>query len=204
MTRIVTALEISFGRNHPVVKIHEANGMGEFTLNPVDGKFPDYMRIVEAAGDVMSAESKPMETSAVSAAYLKSAGAIAAQLESDTIFPFIGATTSAPCVFTFGGEAGALLYIMACSETRPALPAAAVKIIGEAGMAGSLAALKAHETRNRKAAKEATDDKERQRLTVLADGFQARADQIRAVLSIKLTAPTAPAAKPTEEVKPQA
>lgn len=199
-----TAMEISFGRKHPVVKIHEANGIAEFTLKPIDGKFPDYMRIVEASGDVMSADSRPTETSAVSAAYLKSAGAIAAQLESDTIFPFIGKTVSAPCVFTFGGESGALLYIMACTETRPALPAAAVRIIGEAGMRGSLAALKAHETRSRKAAADTKDQKERERLTAQADKFQARADEIRAALSIKLAAPTAPAATPTEEVKPQA
>lgn len=203
-----TALEISFGRHHPVIKIHEANGMGEFTLKPIDGKFPDYGRLLERAGDVMNSERKPTETTSLSSAYLKSAGAIAAQLESATIFPFIGATTADACAFTFAGEPGAILLIMPTSENKPALAAATVRLIGEAGMRGSLAALKAHETRCRKAAEEATkakDSKESERQIALAQGFVKRADEIRAALAIKLAAPTAaPAAKPAEEVKPQA
>lgn len=185
-----TALQLSFGRQHPVAKLSEDNGMAQFVVTPVDGKFPDYMKVVESAGDVLTSERSPMDTAALSSAYLKSAGAIAAQLESESVFPFVGSSPSDPCMFTFANEPGAILYIMGQRSDKPAIQAPVVKMLGDVGMARSLAALKAHETRCRKAAKDAGGEAEARLHKDKADAFQARADEIRAMLSVKLTGPT--------------
>jgi DNA polymerase-3 subunit beta len=192
-----STLEISYGRNHPVVKLNAPADIGSFSFSPVDGKYPDYQKIVESAGAVMAVERSPTETSAIQSAYMKSAGVIAAQLESDSVFSFMGGHSKQACVFTFAGEPGALLYIQPFASDRPALQSRTVQLIGEVGMARSLAALKAHETRCREAAKSCDDQKAAEALIGKANVFLARADEIRAMLAVKLTGPTS--AKPAQE-----
>lgn len=183
-------VKLSYGVNHPRVILSDVSGDATFRVAPIDGKFPEYQRVMQSAGDVLHAERMPTDTAVLNPAYLKAAGAIAAQLESEGIFPFIGGKPGDPCVFTFSGEAGALLYIMAMQSSTPALSAKTLQMIGESGLAGTLAALKAHETRCRNALKangKSAEDKKA--LIEKADAYKARAEEIRASLTVKLEGP---------------
>lgn len=194
-------VSISFGRKHPVMRIAEIGGIGQFALAPIDGRFPEYMRVVASAGEVLASERKPLETNAIGSDYLKAAGAIAAQLDSPHVFPFIGSGDGLPCVFTFHNQPGAMLIVMPVREdVKAALPTRIVQMVGDNGMARSLAALKAHETRCREAAKKA-NKVDAERLEGQANVFKARQDEIRAMLATKLTGPSvaSAAAEETQE-----
>lgn len=190
---------VSYGRDHQHAIVTDSTSDATFKVTPIEGKFPEYQRIVESAGAVLSQEREPLNTAALSSKYLKAAGMVAAQLGSETIFPFIGTGTKDPSVFTFGGEPNALLYVMAVKADQPALPAPAIRMMGNAGMRGSLAALKAHETRTRTQAKEEKNEDARKALIAKAEGYLNRADEIRSMLTAQLAGPAAASKESKEE-----
>lgn len=198
-------VDISFGPKHPAVNIAEHLGMAQFTVTPVDGQYVDYRRLMGQVGEVIGsdAERLPADTSALNRDYLKAAGAVAASLESASVRPFIDPTGKHAAVFTFD-DPGAILVVMPMRVDTPALRAPTMRILGAEGMSRTLAALKAHETRNRTAAAQAKGKDERAKLEGVADQYAKRISEIRAVVAA-LPAPAAPTeAKPadstTEEV----
>lgn len=187
-----TLIDVAFGIGHPTAAIVEAGGMARFAVTPVEGKFPEYVRVMDGAGNVFAAQREPSDTTCVDSAYLKSAGMVAALLGSKTIFPFVGASSRDACVFTFGNAPGALLYVMPVNAGNvPAITAQTIRIIGATGMTGTLAALKAHETRTRQAAKECKSTTQREELIKKADGYAARASEIRQALTLQIEGPKA-------------
>jgi hypothetical protein len=184
-------VKLSYGIGHPAATL-EAD-IGSFKVRPIDGQFPVYQRVLDDAGAAFSAEREPMQASGMNAKFVKSAGAVSAALESDALFCFAPADDKAPTVFTFAGFPGAILVIMPMRDMGQALKADTVRLIGDRGMASSIAALKAHETRNRKAAKDAKSQKETDRLVKVADEYRARIEAIVSSLKPALPAP-APAA----------
>lgn len=193
----VLGLRIEFGVDHPRLTIHEIDGIAQFTIVPIEGRYPDYQAIIDRAASVFTAERDDLDVSAVDSTYLKSAAAIAAQLDSRSVMPFMSTDFSVPSVFRFD-QPNVLLYIAGRTDQRQALPAPTVRLIGEKGMAGTLAALKAHETRTRAAAEEFKNTKKWDELMKKADGYAARAAEIRQALTPQLAAPTpTPAPIPT-------
>lgn len=188
------SFDVSFGVDHPFATIQESTG-ATFPIRPVDGTFPDYMTILGKASDAFTAQREVAVVAAMNASYLKAAGAIAAQLESDNVFPFFGGQEGEPTVFTFGGEPGALLFVMPIRDAGEALKPQTIKLIGAEGMKGTLAALKAHATRLTKAAAQTKDKAEKDKLLTKARGYTERMETIMA----SVAALPAPAEAPTTE-----
>lgn len=182
---------ISYGVGHPHVGVTEVNGMARFAVSPIGGRYPEYQKVVADAADAFTTSREPTETNAVDASYLKSAGAVAAALGAPHVFPFVGADGKCT-VFTFATVPGAILYIMPVRQnsTSAGLQAETVRLIGAAGMAGTIAALKAHETRTRTAANNQRLSKEdRAKLTEKADAYKRRIEEIQAACLPALPAP---------------
>jgi DNA polymerase-3 subunit beta len=184
------AFDVSFGVDHPFATIQESSG-ATFPVRPVDGTFPDYMTILGKSSDAFTAQREVAVVAAMNASYLKAAGAIAAQLESENVFPFFGGQEGEPTVFTFGGEPGALLFVMPIRDAGEALKPQTIKLIGAEGMKGTLAALKAHATRLTKAAAQTKDKAEKEKLLAKARGYTERMETIMASVAA-LPAPAAP------------
>lgn len=191
------AVRVEFGVGHPSMKVQEIDGMGSFQVKAIDGEFPDYQRVVDAAAAVFSAEREEMSLTQIDSKYLKAAGALAAQLESRGVIPFLAEqNSSAASVFAFAEVPEALLYIMSqrTADKQEALPAPTVKLFGEAAMRQALVNLEAQVKRTRENAKAAKHEKFRVQFEQKADRLQLRIDQLRANLAPKLAAP-APAPK---------
>jgi DNA polymerase III beta subunit, central domain len=176
-------VELVYGANWKSLTLGCASATFDVTL--IDGKYPDYVRVLADVGDVFSAEREPLETSAINPKYLKQAGQIGALYEAEGVFCFTGKGEGA-MAFTFAGVKGVILVQMGMRADKPTLEGSVAKLIGERGMTGTLAALKAHETRNRTAAKKAKDEAERGRLAAAADRFAARIAEIMAGLAPQL------------------
>lgn len=187
------AIAVSYGVGHPHVGVTEVNGMARFAVQPIGGRFPDYQRVAEQAAGAFTTSREPTETNAVDADYLKSAGIVAAALGAPHVFPFTGADGQCT-VFTFATVPGAVLYIMPVrvNSTSAGLQAETVRLIGAAGMAGTIAALKAHETRTRTSSNNVRLSKEeRQKLVDKADSYARRIAEIQAACTPSLPAPAA-------------
>lgn len=194
-------LRVEFGVNHPSLKIHEIAGMAVFTLKAIDGKYPDYQRVVDSAASVFSAEREELQQTTLDSSYLKAAGALAAVLESKGIIPFLATEESAPSVFAFADRPEALLYIMGQRNDRPALAAPTIKLFGAAAMQATLEKLEEQITRTEANAKAAKHEKFRKQFEDKAARLRLRAEQIRSNLLPALPAPAAsqsPPAAPAE------
>lgn len=172
-------LELVFGENHPHVAIETYSAT--FRVKPVDAKFPPYARILEKCGDVFGAERPLAETSAVHPKHLKSAGQVASLFQAKGVFCYMGDPKD-EIVFTFAGVPGVVLVQMPLDSTGIGFDPSVARLIGAAGMKGTLAALKANVTRNEKWAKEAKTDAERERFTLTATRLMQRIGQIMAGL----------------------
>lgn len=188
------AVRVTFGVNHPSMKVDEIDGIATFQVKPIDGEFPDYQRVVDAAAVVFTQEREEMSMTQIDSKYLKAAGMLAAQLESRGVIPFLAEQNSqAASVFTFPEVPEALLYIMSqrTADKQEALPASTVKLFGEAAMKQALANLEAQVKRTRENAKAAKHEKFRVQFEQKAERLQLRIDQLRANLAPKLTGPQA-------------
>jgi DNA polymerase III beta subunit-like protein len=180
--------EISFGKGHPHAVVSEVAGIGTFTVNPINGTYAKYQAVLDTLSVFNGGERKPTEGVCMNPAYLKSAGAIAAALESPGIYSFMDESSSKPSAFTFEGVAGAVLIVMPMrvAQAAAALPAATARLIGDAAMRGSIAALKAHATRIKKQIEATKDKAEVAKLEAVAKGYTDRAAELTAALSVKI------------------
>lgn len=189
-----SVVRVQFGVSHPVMKVEEIDGMATFQVKPIDGEFPDYQRVVDAAAAVFTAEREEMSLTQIDSKYLRAAGALAGQLESRGVIPFLAEQgSSAASVFTFPEVPEALLYIMSqrTADKQEALPAPTVRLFGEAAMKQTLLALENQLKRTRENAKAAKHEKFRVQFEQKAERLQLRIDQLRANLAPKLTGPAA-------------
>ena len=182
-------LEIEYGVEHPKVVVREVGGMGTFAFAPVAGQFPDYQKIVDDSAAVFADEREGLTVSSFNTKYLKSASVVAAALGAGGIIPFLSADSSRPSVFAFEGFDEALLYVMPQKPREIALPAQTVRIYGAGAIAATLAKLEEQIAKTRDNAKKAKHEKFRQQFAAKADRLEARADQLRAAVSVKLPAP---------------
>ena len=139
-------------------------------------KFPDTEKIAEGAAGTLSHEGErmPMETTAIDAAYFKLATLVADSLGIKGVQPYMGDGTSA-AVFAFGIRRAAM-YVMPLREAG-SLSTQAASVLAPA-VRGSVGALKAHQTRNEQAAKEAKDPEEAKALREKAAKFAKRIKEL--------------------------
>jgi hypothetical protein len=181
-------LTVSFGLGHQHATV--THSFGQFKVRPCEGDFPPYQKIFDGIGQTIAGgDREALQAGGLNAKYVKAAGAVSAALGSDGLFFFPGKDEATATLFTFSGCPGALLIIMPSRMDAPALSGQVVRMIGASGMQSSIAALKAHATRNTQAAKAATTDKDRERYEAAAADFQRRIDAIVADLKPALPAP---------------
>jgi hypothetical protein len=124
------------------------------------------------------------------------AAAIGAKFESKGITPFAGTNDKSPVVITFLGVPNAL-YIIAPLGTTSAeqLPTATMALMGR-GLLGTLAALKATQTRQKKALAESKSESEKKQMAaVIAERDQRIAAVVQAMHGKALEAPKPAAPK---------
>lgn len=185
--------KLSYATNGARVEISDAMGENVFRLKPVDGQFPNYADIIGgwSSEDEARGDWSPI---GFDAKYLKSVGDLAAKLGSKSVACFASKRDAktgneGPVLFTFGGVGGVALFLM------PTKTDAQVAIQNRDMLApaikSSIAALRAHETRNRKAAKKLSGAEKEAAIT-RADDFKARIE----ALMVKVGDGTVPAALP--------
>jgi hypothetical protein len=167
-------ITIAYGSHWPKGTVQAFGAV--FEIQPIDATYPDYTRILADVGNVFASEREPTETSAINPKYLKAAGAVGSMFKAEGVFCYTGETDKSPMAFTFTKAPGVILVVMpVASDKVGGIEKGVARLIGEKGMAGTLAALRAHETRQRKAG---NDD--------AANKFAARIAEILAGVSPQL------------------
>jgi DNA polymerase III beta subunit, central domain len=177
-------LQVGYASGHAFVTLREISQTATFRLRAIDGKFPDYRKVIESAGRVLAGgERLALSGVSLNGDYLKQAAAIGGKFDAKSITPFVGDADDTPVVISFQGEPGALFIVMpmkADAETQ--MPVQTLALIGK-GLEGTLAALKAVQTRQKNALSEAKSEAEKKPIEA---SMREREQRIAAVqLAIK-------------------
>lgn len=176
----MATVELGYAPGHGYAVVKDAQELATFRLRRIDAAFPDYQKIIEGAGAVLSGgERQPLTATSFDGAYVKLAAAVGACFEAKGLTPFVGSDPQAPVVITFFGEPGALFIICPlASSSSEQLPVQTMALIGR-GLGGTLAALKASQTRQKKQLAEAKTDGDKKQLQA---GITLRDERIAAVI----------------------
>lgn len=199
----VPTVKLSFARGASRLFLSDMADEAVFKCAPVDGTFPDYQTLLGSITGGVSVESEvqrgDFEPVTFSGKYLKAVGDLSKILGGkDAAVSVYAATKSDAALMTFPEAPGAMLLLMPRRGDGPihsetvALLAPAVK--------GTLAALRAHLTRNQEAAEAATDPVEKARYLDKANEYERR---IADLLQRTLEQPALPAPKAEAEGEPQ-
>ena len=190
-------IKLGFARGARHVTLASLDGTTTFRVDAVDGQFPDYALVVKSATGAFVGELDRLRPAPFASKYLKAVGELGARLGAEAVSIYQPATGTdkdgkphgfdGPVVVTFGGAPHALLYLMSLT-TAPGFSATQVAMLLPA-IKASVAALRAHETRNRKAAKGEKDAKARASLLASAETFKARIEALLATTRAALPAP---------------
>lgn len=200
------------GKEEPTAAIRYATGARRieisdifdrmtFRLNPLDGSYPDIYAVMSgAAGTLANRESAPLDSVAFNGKYLLAAGELAGILNASALNLFASEPNEA-AIITFAGVDGAVLYLMPTKTASTAIGAATAAIIAPAlNYHGTLAALRAHQTRQ---ATKADDETQPESVRVAARAkvgdYESR---IAAILSGTVKALPAPASEATDNPAP--
>lgn len=195
---------LSFGADHQHACIVDEANDAVFKFSPLEGQFPGYYGVMERAAAVLTEERVPTETASLDPKLLKSATGIASALGATGVRPFMGGEAStAPSMFTFVGEPGAVLYIAPQGQSTPALEATTVRMIGTGGVEAVIAKIKEEIRRSEDNAKRTKIKKFADQSIARVAKLQARLDHLKAAISVKLThVPAAAPAEATEAAEP--
>lgn len=154
------------------VILRSAVPFAAFTSTPIDGKFPDYARVLSSKA-ITQGQDAPLAATAINREYFKGAADMAAKLGATSIHAFMG-DGECPAFFTFAGAPDSMLIIMPMRAAEPAISDGVVKILGPTMIAASVSALKAHVTRTDKALTATKNPEERKQLEARKTGFETR------------------------------
>jgi len=139
---------IDYGINHPRVTLRAFNGFASFSLTPVDGKYPDYARVLASQGATLARnEGQALRATGIDTRYLKSVADIAGKLGAKAVHPFIGSDNEQAAFFTFDGAPDTVLIVMGMRSDGDHVSPSVVRMVGKEGVAASIAAFRAHLTR---------------------------------------------------------
>jgi len=169
-----TTCQIGWARGHGYAIVRDAEEQATFRLRRIDAPFPEYQKLIEAAGQVLTGgERLPLSSTSYNGEFLKQAAAVGKVFDAKGLTPFAGNDPKAPAVVSFFGEPGALFIIMPLvSSGSEQLPTQTMALIGK-GLGGTLAALKATQTRQKKQMAESKNENEKKSLAAgiaLRDG----------------------------------
>lgn len=184
---------LSYAKGASVAFLSDKDDEATFKVRPVDGTFPDYQHLLGTLTGGVSEESdlarRDFEPVSFNGTYLKGVGDLSKILVGkDAAVSVYASAKSEATIITFPGAPGTMLVLMPMKTTGPihqetvSLMAPAVK--------GTLAALRAHLTRNQQAAEQATDPVEKARYLDKANEYERR---IADVLNKTFEQPALPA-----------
>jgi hypothetical protein len=185
------AVQIGYCAGHGYAVVRDIAEFATFRLRVVDGTFPSYQKVIEQAGTVLAGgERQPLTGTSMQGEYLKQAAAIGAKFGAKGITPFAGASGT-PTVVTFFGEPGALFLIMPLQvQSAEQMPSQTMALIGR-GLEGTLAALKATQTRQKKQLAEIKDEKAKAAMEAVIAARDERIATVQIAIKGKLLeAPT--------------
>lgn len=174
-------IAIDWAPGHKKANLRTLDGAASVGIPVVDGKFPEWRRVVESGSSALGNHDRtPLDTATVSAKYLKEAGAVAAVMNAANISPFVGKSDAA-MMFAFDTEYPALLYIMPVRAEQK-MNEGTLRMIG-AGIKGSIAAFRAHRTRLVSNLNLVKSDKQKQELTEKIEGVEKRIMELTGIMN---------------------
>jgi hypothetical protein len=188
-----TAVQLGYAAGHGHVIVRDPDHFATFRLPVIAANFPDYQKVIEGAGSVLAGgEHAPLTATTMQGQYMKQAAAIGARFDAKGITPFFSGDEKTPTVVTFGGEPGALFIIMPmASSSELQMPVQTMALIGR-GLEGTLAALKASQTRQKKQLADSKSEGEKKSLTAaIATRDERIASVVLAIKGKLLEAPKA-------------
>lgn len=173
---------ITYAPGAPHAEVSDQTGAASFRVRAIDGPWPDYGPIIGAAGVFSPEGREDFEPAAFDPKHVKSATEIAAVLDASNLQVYTHRLKAVrdtrivegPSLITFGRVGNVLLYIQPSASAVTLSPAERVMLAP--AIKASVAALRAHQTRNEKAAKKATGA-ERQRLLGIAEAYKVRIER---------------------------
>ena len=167
-----TTAIIGFAKNAPKLLVSDPREDCVFKMNPVMSQFPEYQRMIEASTPSFSREvSADFVPVGYDAAYLKDVGALAKLLESENVRVY-SSTETAPSVIVFDSAPGVVLYLMPKLVKSPLAPQTA-RVLA-APIKGTLAALRAHQTRHEQRLNGAATEAERNEILDKIEEYKKR------------------------------
>jgi len=199
-TSYAGSVRIAYGKNQPRLEVSDGLGVNVFRIKPIDGTFPDYERVTTAKWSGLSVDRGDWKPTGFDPKYLKAVGDIAKRLDPEakvSCYDYAAEDGSEqPVLFTFSTVPNVVLFLMP-TRSDPKMHEA-TRLMLAPSVRGSIAALKAHETRNREAAKD-LKGAEKDAILAKADDFAKR---IKAILdNAGAGAKALPAPKPPEKPK---
>lgn len=180
-------IAIDWAPGHKKANLRTLDGVATIGIDVLDGKFPEWRRIVESGSSVLGNDDRtPLDTATVHTKYLKEAGTVAAIMEAVNISPFVGKGDVA-MMFTFDAAYPALLYIMPV-RCEQKVNEGTMRMIGQ-GMKGSIAAFRAHRTRLESNLNLAKSDKQKQELTDKIEGVEKRIIELTGIMNQRQALP---------------
>jgi hypothetical protein len=187
------SLVIDYGKGNQEMFIRSSNGFAQFKMKPLDGKFPDYAKILASSGATLArGDNEAMTASAIKSQYLKSVAEVADKLGAGAVHSFINGSDASAAFFTFDGAPDTVLIVMPM-RSGEAVSDSVVKLIGSNAVSLSIIAMKAHITRTTKLLASAKG-RDAQDLEAKRIGYQDRIAHLMALTGNgpkQLAAPTA-------------
>jgi hypothetical protein len=187
---------LGYAKGAPKLLMADTRDDNVFRITPIDGDFPPYDRLIEGATGAFDASSrKDFEPVGFNSKYLKAVGDIGRMLDAKTVAVYASRASEA-AIITFQERPGVLLMLM---PTRlDAVIQKETALLMSPAIKGSLAALKAHVTRNAEAAEELPEGStERADFETKAQSFRDRITAIMVATGQRKALPP-PAPEPVE------
>lgn len=141
------------------VTLRAFNGFASFVMRPIDGRFPEYGRVLNETGEQLArVDNDATDAAAIDTAYMKGAADVALRIGAKAIHSFVGRADKS-VLFTFQGAPDTVLIVMPM-RSGPAISEGAVKLLGTGSVSASVAALRAHLTRTTRLLDSATSKDE--------------------------------------------
>jgi hypothetical protein len=192
-----SVVKVSYAKGGSDIELSDPSNLTVFRVKPVSGDYPNYESFLAASSfssldeDGNAPGGADWEPVGINSRYLKHVAEIAkmleaslpkerrAEMKSGMVVRCYnqGANTAAPLVFDFQGYAGVLLLVLPTRQADNVLPAATATLLAGAAKL-TVAALRAHATRQLERAETASTAAEREQAAEKARVFQERIAEI--------------------------
>ncbi len=188
-------VRITYASGAPKATLSDVGRSIAFQIDPQSGTFPDYDRVIGSNSFVRldddgSPRGGEWEPVGINSTYLKHVGEVAKLLEAGLpkearskkgmvvrAFNSSGSEKVTPLVFDFSTWSGAILVILPARLTTPGISAPTAALLAPA-IRLTIAALRAHATRNLAWAEAAESEAERAAFAAKAESFQTRIAEV--------------------------